>query len=346
MNTGEPLTHNPKNAVTKRIERQDRNGQPVVCKVLSGVNTLATPQEWRASDDARHWNYWLREWCVYDSELAEQLAGSGVRLPKSVALNRGELEATLVMEFLPGRTGFDLSWDDFALIARRWGQAQAMLRATNLLEEPWTSRRFLRTYTQSKPVDYRLVDPSTQQYKAVWSLELVQACWPPELRDGLVYLYAHREALYDMMENAPQIPCHLDFWPNNVFVQDGDVIPVDWAFLGSGAYGEDVGNFIPDAVFDGFVAGEDILALESLMVDAYTTGVIEVAAPDIAIEKTLWASAVKYVWLGPLLLERASSHNFSAYGGEQISEQAAHEQYRNRGLALMRMCEWAELALT
>ena len=222
--------------------------------------------------------------------------------------------------------------------------AQAYMAKSELLVHPWISQKFLRTYTQSKPVNYGLLSRGNESDRA-WSSPIVRAAWPEALRDGLGYLYAHRETLYEMMESAPQIPCHLDFWPNNVFVVDTTVVPVDWAFFGSGTYGEDIGNFVPDAVFDGFVDGEDINKLERIMFDAYTQGLRAVNDIEWNVQSTFWASSVKYVWLGPLLLERATQGEFAAYGGDPISSEAAVEQYRSRGLALLRLCEWAESAI-
>lgn len=334
------LTYNPKNAVTKAIEREFWRGKQAVRKVLTRVNDLDTPVEWQASEIPSHWNFWLREWQVYQSSLSTDLRGSGVRLARPLELKRGDLEADLVLEDLSGRSGHALSWQDFALIAKNWGRAQGRLAHSDYLNEPWTSQQFLRAYTQSKPVNSALLEDN-----AVWNLPVISESWTKELREGLQFLYRHADALYDIMETAPQIPCHLDFWPNNVFIVDQEVVLVDWAFFGSGALGEDVGNFIPDAIFDGFVAGEDMARLETIMLEAYLAGLSEVRDIEWPVQTTLYASAVKYVWLAPLLLERAAREEYSAYGGGTITEQQAIEQYRSRGLALMRLCEWAEQAL-
>ena len=339
-NLSNQLTHNPKNAVTQSIQREVWQGKAAVRKVLSSVNRAETPNEWRASSNPRHWNYWLREWHIYRSPLHEALEGSGVRLAKSFELTEREPEAALVLEELTGRSGHDLTWQDYALIAKNWGRAQGQLVESDYLAQPWTSQHFLREYTQSKPVDYALLDD-----KKVWELALIRESWPQTLQEGLQLLYREAGTLYEIMETARQVPSHLDFWPNNVFVTDGEVVPVDWAFFGSGALGEDVGNFIPDAVFDGFVDGEDIAELESIMIDAYEAGLNEACDIEWPVRTTVFASAVKYVWLGPLLLERAAQRQYSAYGGGEISEEQAIEQYRSRGLALMRLCEWAEQAL-
>jgi len=52
---------------------------------------------------------------------------------------------------------------------------------------------------------------------------------------------------------------------------------------------------------------------------------------------------VKYVWLGPLLLEKAGAQVQHEYGGRELTD--ANLQYRNRGLALAQVCGWAQKAL-
>ena len=53
------------------------------------------------------------------------------------------------------------------------------------------------------------------------------------------------------MERLPRAVCHLDVWPNNIIRRAaGEIVLVDWAFAGDGALGEDIGNLVPDCVFD------------------------------------------------------------------------------------------------
>jgi hypothetical protein len=142
-----------------------------------------------------------------------------------------------------------------------------------------------------------------------WRASLIAQNWPSELREGLQFLYAHREA-----------------------------------FFGDGTIAEDVGNFIPDAIFDGFFSAEQFNELEPRLFGGYLRGLSEGfdVATDVA-QQCLWASAVKYVWLGPLLLDRASQNEHHLYGGGVLDD--ANAQFRHRGITLLRLCEWANKAL-
>lgn len=52
------------------------------------------------------------------------------------------------------------------------------------------------------------------------------------------------------MEAPPQVFCHLDMHPVNLFDVDGDTVLIDWAFCGVGGLGEDLGTLVVDAITD------------------------------------------------------------------------------------------------
>ena len=127
---------------------------------------------------------------------------------------------------------------------------------------------------------------------------------------------------------------------------EGDcLVIIDLGFFGYGAIGEDIGNFIPDSVFDGFMPPQALLEMEQLMLDAYVQGWREggYRLDRARVQTNIYASAVKYVWLGPLLLQNAQLSTQHAYGGVELAD--ANEQYRVRGEGLLRLCEWAQAAI-
>jgi len=336
----EMLTHNPRNAVTHSIERIDHQGQSAIRKVLNGLNTPETPREWEASDLPHHWNYWRREALVYTNHCREALVGSGVRLPELIQLNEKENQIEFFLEDIQGRHGTSLTLNDYVTACFSWGKAQAQLANTDW-KQPWVSRRFLREYTTSKPVDYRILYDDE-----AWSRPLIADNWPDQLQEQLIWLYENRATLYSIVESSERFPSHLDFWPNNVFIDNtGNLVPIDWAFYGEGALGEDIANFIPDAVFDDFVAPEMLPQMEEELFSAYIQGLQKGGhyVDEKEVLTTFRACAVKYVWLGPLMLQKAGERIQRAYGGSQLND--ANRQYRNRGLTLSYICDWAKLAV-
>ena len=336
----EALTHNSRNAVTHSIERIEHERRSVIRKVLNGLNTPDTPPEWRASESPSHWNYWQREAHVYQSDLPQALVGSGVRLPEVIQRNDQGHRIEMILEDIHGRSGAELTLADYATACYGWGKAQAQIAASQW-RTPWTSRGFLRDYITSKPVDYQLL-----YQDEAWSRPLIAENWPDRLRGQLVWLYENQATLLSIVESSERVPSHLDFWPNNVFVDHvGDLVPIDWAFYGEGALAEDIANFIPDAVFDGFIEPQLLPRMERELFSAYVAGLVSGGKTcDIAeVLRTFHACAVKYVWLGPLMLQKAGESVQRTYGGIQLDD--ANRQYRNRGLTLSYICDWAASAV-
>ncbi|MEM7077020.1 MAG: phosphotransferase [Pseudomonadota bacterium] len=335
------LIYNPRNAVTLSITRETYADRSAIIKTLSGNNRADTPVEWRVSDDQRHWNFWRREALVYNSEIDSLLSSSGVRLPQLFACTQQSRRIVLTLEDVQGRTGSTLSDADFEVMAYAWALGQAALSKHPHAWQHFASRRFLRTYSGSKPVNFALLDED-----AAWAHPLLAEAWPRGLREDLGFLYAYRESLYAILERAARIPCHLDLWPNNMFIDpDGQLVLIDWGFFGLGAWGEDIGNFLPDAVFDGFVDAAHLDVLAERLLAAYHLGLRDagVAVTLDSLRRNVYASAVKYIWLGPLLIERAHRAKHSSYGDQHLADAAA--QYRERGAALQTICRWARAVL-
>jgi len=169
--------------------------------------------------------------------------------------------------------------------------------------------------------------------------------FPDGLRRGLVRLNEEREGFFSMMERLPRTLCHLDVWPNNLFARkDGTFALVDWSFVGEGALGEDVGNLVPDSVFDLFVPARDLPDLDREVFGGYVRGLREAGweGDERAVRLGMCTSAVKYEWLAPLMLQRASEARQLGYGGEETAD--ADLLYAERGRALAFLTSWAEEA--
>ena len=220
---------------------------------------------WPAVAEPEHPYDWRREVCAYESGFLERLPA-----PRCLAcFERADGSVALWLEALtkPIRT-----IDGYGLAARRLGLIQAAF-AIALPRERWLSRRWLRAY-----LDLRL------ELTGPRSVE--------------------REAALRALEAGPQTFCHLDFYPENLF-GDGDApVLVDWAYCGIGALGEDPGNFVPDALLDGFVAADQADELLRAVWDSYRAGLADAGwagderAVRFAFSATPW---LKYEWVRPAL---------------------------------------------
>jgi hypothetical protein len=224
---------------------------------------------WPAAPEPEHPYYWRREVCAYESGFLERLAG-GVRAPRCRGcFERAEGSVALWLEALPAATR---AIDGYGRAAHAMGEMQGAFAAA-LPREPWLSRRWLRAYLNLR---LELTGPRS----------------------------AEQEAALQKLEAGPQTFCHLDFYPENLFGGDDETILVDWAYCGIGALGEDPGNFVPDALLDGFVEPEQADELERAVWEGFRAGLADAGwdgderGVRFAFCATPW---LKYQWVPPAL---------------------------------------------
>ncbi len=340
----EELRHNPINEVTAGVERvTDAAGRTAVRKELrapssspsSSAGPAGPPGPWAASDDPRHWNSWRREADAHrDPALRRGLEGTGLGTPDCDVVEHAG-GAVLWMEDVAGTPGTGFALADHVAVAAGLGRWQAR----GPLDAAWASRGFLRQYSSSRPAPWHLLDDD-----AAWAQPLVRDTWPAGLREGWGQLVAERERLLSVSEALPRTRSHLDVWVSNeVRRPDGEVVLLDWAFAGDGAVGEDVGNHLPDAVFDLFWPAERLGELDEACSSAYLTGLREAGWRGSAQEVRLGvvSSCVKYAWLLPRLLGAAGAAEQRAY--HRVAD--AEHLFQQRGLALAHLVGWCREAL-
>lgn len=280
-----PLAHFSDNTATGGIWRVGSDTGAAVLK-------LAIPND----EPATGWNHWRREPLAYrDGFVEEYLADSDLTAPRLLhAVTRDDAAIELWLEDVDGVPGEHWDLAELGRFATRLGALQAHWTHPTATP-PWLSRRFLRHYTDvNQPVE--AVD---------WDQPLAAAVWPPSLRTGLRRLWQRRAELLARAEALPSTVCHLDVWPKNLFERDGRTVLIDWAFVGHGAVGEDVGNLIPDTVLDGLFDVADLDEIHHTVTDAYLTGHRD--GGGTVSESTLRQAiaitgAAKYTWLAPRML--------------------------------------------
>ncbi|WP_329260175.1 aminoglycoside phosphotransferase [Streptomyces sp. NBC_01478] len=326
-----PLTHNLRNGVTAGVWTVTAGDRTAVLKVLTRGKDATG--RWAASDDPRHWNYWLREANIYDSGLARSWQPYGIRAPRLLArVERADGDVALWLEQVRGEPGTAWPLARHVEHARRLGAAQG---AAPVLDEPWLSHRFLRQYVGSNTLGEELLDDD-----AAWQQPLVRDHFPAGLRHDMVRLHHDREWFLDVMEALPRAFSHLDQWPANVRSHGSDSVLFDRAFAGDGALGEDLGNYLPDSVFDLFVPARSLPGYAARAYGAYLHGLRESGnqTDERLVRLGMCASAVKYDWLTAAMLARASERQLD-YGGERGV--SAELRYRERGLTLAFLAGWA-----
>jgi hypothetical protein len=329
--TLEPLVHNPRNGVTAGVWRVRAGERSAVLKVLTRAK--AADGRWAASDDPRHWNYWRREAHVYASGLAQVWQSYGIRAPRLLAcVERADGDVALWLEDVPGESATGWTIERHVEHARLLGAAQGVVRPD---DRPWLSRRFLRQYVGSNTLGQELLDDDE-----AWQQPLVHDHFPHGLRREMVRLHHDREWFLEVMEGLPRAFGHLDLWPANVRSDGQNSVAFDWAFAGDGALGEDLGNYLPDSVFDLFLPAARLPEYAAAAHDAYLHGLRESGwrGDEESVRLAVCASAVKYDWLTALMLARAGEEQLDYGGGRTVS---AELRYQERGLVLAFLAGWA-----
>lgn len=319
---------NTQNGVTGGVWRDG----DVVIKTLRQTAPDAHPR-WIPSDDPRHWLYWRREAFAYETDLPARLGLPGPALLASEATDDG---VELRMTAYDGRTAGSLTVDDLSRVAGLVGSSQGR---DDLPTDPWLSRRFLRTYSSTRVADHSLFAD-----EAAWDQDLVAPFVTDELRQDLAFIHENRERLYSIMEALPRTVCHLDLFPANIFATDDGLGLIDWSFTGDGAVGEDIGNLIPDSIFDRDLHISLLPELEDRLIPAYIDGLRSAgwSGDDRLVVLGVHASAVKYDWLGPRVLAGAGDTEHAQYGGAPTN---AAELFEARWTGLAVMGRWARQAI-
>ncbi|MEV0093306.1 aminoglycoside phosphotransferase [Streptomyces sp. NPDC050738] len=335
----EPLTHNPKNGVTRGVWRVSAgDDRSAVVKVLTRrKETLAA---WAASDDPGHWNYWRREAEVYESGLPDAWKPYGITAPSLLAsVQRADGDVALWLEDVRGEPATAWPTPRHGRLAHALGRAHGAPDAPAPGDSPWLSRRFLRGYITKEP-GHGLLDDD-----AAWRQPLVRDHFPAGLREAMTALHRDRAWFLQIMEALPRALSHLDLWPANALSgSGGQTVLLDWAFTGDGALGEDIGNYIPDTVFDLFLPAAQLPVLEREMYGNYLAGLRHSGwrGDERLVRLGMCASAVKYDWLTELMLQRAGEEKQLGYGG--AGTVPAELRYRERGATLAFLAGWAQEA--
>lgn len=219
-------------ASTVGVWRTVLGDQPVV------VKRLAAPHEHDPGElgNPRHFAYWRRPADVVTSGIV--LDTPGLRAPRVAAVEEDVEGITITQEWVEDASNSGL----FA------AHALGRFAGAHLAAAPWLSRNLLRD--RMERVERR-------------------GGWPTLARttvaDVADHLWSRRGELLAAADALVQVPQHGDVVPANLPGREGDdVLAIDWATLGTGPVGADLGYYALSARED----------LEPLL-DAYLLGMPE-----------------------------------------------------------------------
>jgi hypothetical protein len=247
---------------------EDR-GQPVGWSLI--LKAFGAPAEGGEEGD---WNYWKREAMAYRSGLLDALP-EGMAAPRCLAVEElAEGIVRLWLEDVAPTNEVPWSLNRYALAARHLGQFNgAYLVECSLPDAPWLSTNWLRGWVAAN-------EAAMDHLKRVLQHPLVRRVYPDSVSTTFLRLWTERELFLDQLDCSPHTLCHLDAFRRNLLdrrLPDGSeqTLALDWAFVGRGAIGEELGPLIRASIL--FFEAEGIPAeeLEEAAFQGYLDGLTD-----------------------------------------------------------------------
>jgi len=195
-----------------------------------------TQKKWERYNDPGSWR---REYDLYTSGFGALFTES-FRWPRCYHAKMGKDEFGLWMEYISGVTGLDLTPDMYERAALELGrfagklyaEKPAVLQDLDNMSRPDAMKQFYLYYKSwSEVFDY--VRSETAEI-------------PGHLCEMIVEADERAYADYEQIETLPVVLCQRDFWVNNIFYDNGDIVLIDWDTAGWGYLGEDLVSLLAD----------------------------------------------------------------------------------------------------
>lgn len=215
---------------------------PVNWKIIIKVLTLDQLSFQSISTDQGSWDYWKREWHVYQSAWLQQLAGPLVA-PRCLAIGdvlteTDEELAWIAMEDLAALDHRPWPHGRFREVARHLGVFNGeYLAGRPLPADPWLSQDWLRGWTEE-------AEPLLEMLPQAADHPVAGQIFSRDLINDLIGLWEQREKLYAALAQLPRTLVHNDVFPRNLFVggpdHPGRSVAIDWAFCGPAPVGQEL----------------------------------------------------------------------------------------------------------
>ena len=241
-------------------------------------------ERWGASMDPQDPLYWCREALFYESAVS-RFETRDFRPVKCISQAEVGDGISLNLEWVEGRPGTEWREADFEQAAYALGTWQRNLGL--LPEEKWICSDWLGGYIALRK-DFDDCIRSQENWRDYGHFSVAEQRLALRLLDS-------RQVLYHSLRRLPQLPAHNDFWPPNLFLVNGQLVAIDWGFVGISPIGADICTLLFDSVYDEFLSPYDALGMLHRLKVAYLDGVgsKDTDEVDFALHAGL---VVKYLW--------------------------------------------------
>jgi hypothetical protein len=187
------------------------------------------------STDPMAWDFWKREWLVYQAPWIQGLR-EGLVAPHCFGSGElGETAAWVAMEDLTVVDQRPWSLSRFAAAARHLGEFNGRFLVDR--DPPanwWLSRGWHRGWTER-------AESMITQLPSLADHPVVTELFAPSNIGLLLQVWEHRREVYEALDELPQSICHQNLFPRNAFIRVAggaeQTVAIDWAFCGLGSRG-------------------------------------------------------------------------------------------------------------
>ncbi|MEU8001108.1 hypothetical protein AB0B66_08120 [Catellatospora sp. NPDC049111] len=228
------------------------------------------------SPSPRAANYWAREACFYTDPGS--CAGPGLRAPRPYAVeHRDDGTIGLRLEHVDG-TAPRTPADHHAAAAALATFNAHHLRHPHTEPPPWLSRSWLRWWFLSTvpAVANTLQDPDLARLADITAI-----VDPTAARTLVTGLWTARTALLGRLAAIPRTLNHLDANQRNLLhTPDGDVVAVDWSYVGIEALGADPSQLFASTATRLLVPADALDEHYDAVLTGYLAGLRDAGLPD------------------------------------------------------------------
>jgi len=309
----EPLNHEKFISTTGGLFRfsglaQNEDGEIPWSVVLKCINNPAPRKQ-----EPRGWSYWQREALVFKSGYLEHLP-PGVRAPRFYGAIQRDDGVWLWLEYIREATGQKWSLEHFQRTAFQLGRLQgAYLNGVPLIDHPWLSRSFFRDIWSDQYVWSNIMNPEKE--RTAWISPIVQQRFDDHQKSRVLKLITEKQHFFEVNDNLPQVLCHYDahrrnfMWSQSPKTGKEELIGVDWAFVGKGAIGNDLGELVGTSMYFLEYEPSEAKTLEEAVFKGYLAGLAE-HKPDLdtrlvrlgyLISLAFWQGAMIPGWVAILM---------------------------------------------
>jgi hypothetical protein len=253
--------------------RANEQGKPMEWSVVLKVVHCPDPSE--PSANASAYNYWKREPLAYGSGLLDNL-GKGLRAPQCFGVfDRRDGTVWLWLEDIVDECCCRWPLSKYGAAARDLGSFNgAYLAPGTLPSYPWLSKNWLPSWLgRWSPLVGFVQQPRVREHP------LVRRAFPASVVDRVMSFWTSHSALLETLDRMPKTLCHRDANQTNLLTQCRPgrerTIAIDWAFVGSGALGEEIAQLVASSLLRVKVEASVADELSDVVFSGYLEGLRE-----------------------------------------------------------------------